>query len=238
MSPIPLRSMRKLATVGLLLVIGTLRAANPTTADFTGIWRLDDAQSDNAAVIEQRLRAERTAEQAPVVQPASASSTAGSGSGQSQHSRGGHGGGRGGMGGGGMGGGHGGHGGGDRGNKSASSDTGAAPNDPPPPLLDKDSLLNVQQDAKSLQVSLDNTDRLDTRLDGIARQSLNGNAVVQTRLTPDGLQISMQFDGGTRLQQDWIKSPDGHQLLVTERWSVPTVQQPIMFKRSYVRLDL
>jgi len=229
--------MHTLTTIGLLLGMSALQAATPA-ADFTGIWRLDDAQSDNAAAIEQRLRAERTAEQAPVVQPASASSTAGSGSGQSQHSRGGHGGGRGGMGGGGMGGGHGGHGGGDHGNKSASSDAGTAPNDPPPPLLDKDSLLNVQQDAKSLQVSLGNTDRLDARFDGVARQSLNGNAVVQTRLTPEGMQISMQFDGGTRLQQDWTKSADGHHLLVTERWSISSVQQPIVFKRSYDRLDL
>lgn len=238
MLPTRLRSISMFAAAGLLAAVGALQAATPTAADFTGIWRLDDAQSDNAASIELRLRAERTAEQAPVVQPASASSTAGSGSGQSQHSRGGHGGGRGGMGGGGTGGGHGGHGGGDRGNKSASSDTGTAPNDPPPPLLDKDSMLNVQQDAKSLQVSLDNTDRLDARFDGIARQSLNGNAVVQTRLTPEGMQISMQFDGGTRLQQDWAKSADGHQLVVTERWSVPSVQQPIVFRRSYVRLDL
>lgn len=233
MPPTLSRSMLTLTVAGLLLGASALRAATPAAADFTGIWRLDDAQSDNTAAIEQRLRAERTAEQAPVVQPASASSTAGSGSGQSQHSRGGHGGGRGGMGGG-----HGGHGGGDRGNKASSSDAGTAPNDPPPPLLDKDSLLNVQQDAKSLQVSLGNTDRLDARFDGVARQSLNGNAVVQTRLTPEGMQISMQFDGGTRLQQDWTKSADGHHLLLTERWSLPSVQQPIVFKRSYDRLDL
>ena len=138
-----------------------------------------------------------------------------------------------------MGGGGHGHGGGGRGhNKAAPTDSGTPPPDVPPPLLDNDSLLNVQQDARGIRVVLDDKDQLNSQLDGNTRQSLSGNAMVQTRLTAQGLQITMQFDGEVRLQQNWVQSPDGHHLTVTETWTTPAVQQPIVFKRSYDRLDI
>ncbi len=137
-----------------------------------------------------------------------------------------------------MGGGGHGHGGGRGQNKPSTTDSGKTPPDAPPPLLDNDSLLNVQQDAKGIRVVLDDKDQLDSRLDGNTRQSLSGNAMVQTHLTAQGLQITMQFDGDVRLQQNWVQSPDGHHLTVTETWTTPAVQQPIVFKRSYDRLDI
>jgi hypothetical protein len=142
----------------------------------------------------------------------------------------------GGMGGGGMGGGHG-RGGGSSG-KGSSSDSSAPAPDVPPPLLDNDSVLNVQQDAKTIRVVFGDKDQLDGRLDGVTSQSLSGNASVQSHLASDGLDISMQFDGEVRLRQDWIVSPDGHHLTVTETWTTPAVKQPIVFKRSYDRLDI
>jgi hypothetical protein len=144
----------------------------------------------------------------------------------------------GGMGGGGMGGGGHGHGGGRGQNKAAAADNGTAPPDDPPPLLANDSMMNVQQDAKGIRVVLGDKDQLDSRLDGNTRQSLGGNAMVQTRRTASGLQFIMQFAGDVRLQQDWVQSPDGHHLTVIETWTTPAVQQPIVFKRSYDRLDI
>ena len=141
------------------------------------------------------------------------------------------------MGGGGMGGGHG-HGGGRGQNKTATTDNGTPPPDDPPPLLANDSMMNVQQDAKGIRVVLGDKDQLDSRLDGFARQSLNGGAMVQSQLTATGMQITMRFDGDVRLQQDWVQSPDGHHLTVIETWTTPAVQQPIVFKRSYDRLDI
>jgi hypothetical protein len=48
----------------------------------------------------------------------------------------------------------------------------------------------------------------------------------------------MRFEGDVRLRQNWIQSPDGHHLTVIETWTTPAVQQPIVFKRSYDRLDI
>lgn len=139
-----------------------------------------------------------------------------------------------------MGGGH--MGGGRHGNQnsqdSSSSHNSAPPKDPTPPLLADDSFLNVQQNTQGMQVDYNNTDRLDTRFDGEERQSLNSSARVQTRLTPDGMDVSMTFDDGTLLHQSWVRSPDGHHLTVTETWRPNDLQQPITFKRSYDRLDL
>ncbi|GGY21345.1 hypothetical protein GCM10008098_12660 [Rhodanobacter panaciterrae] len=219
----------------LLLAISSLavRAASPPTPDFSGIWRLNEQQSDSPSDIAARLHAEKKLEQ-PVQQPATAASSGTPAS----HTPGGHGGGRG-MGGGGMGGGGHGHGGGGRSHdKTATTDNGTAAPDDPPPLLANDSLMNVQQDAKDIRVAFDEKDQLDGRLDGTTHQSLSGNALVQTRLTAEGLQISMQFEGGVRLRQDWVQSPDGHHLTVIETWTTPAVQQPIVFKRSYDRLDI
>ena len=118
------------------------------------------------------------------------------------------------------------------------SDKSAPPKDPTPPLLTDDSFLNVQQSSQGLRVDYNNTDRLDTRFDGMQRQSLNSNARVQTQLTPNGMTISMTFDDGTQLDQSWVRSADGHHLTVTETWKPNDLQQPVTFKRSYDRLDL
>ena len=221
-----------LLAMSLLAVAELARAASPSTPDFSGIWRLNDQQSDSPSDIAARLRAERKHEQ-PVQQPASAASAGTPASQPAGHT--GHGGGRG-MGGGGMGG-HG-HGGGRGQHKTATADSGTAPPDDPPPLLANDSMMNVQQDAKSIRVVLGDKDQLDSQLDGNTRQSLGGNAMVQTRRTAAGVQFIMQFAGDVRLQQEWVQSPDGHHLTVTETWTTPAVQQPIMFKRSYDRLDI
>jgi hypothetical protein len=216
--------------LALLLTVFSLsvRAASPSTPDFSGIWRLNEQQSDSPFDIAARLHAEKKLEQ-PVQQPAGAAMTGAPAS----HTPGGHGGGRG------MGGGGHGHGGGGRSHdKTATTDNGTAAPDDPPPLLANDSLMNVQQDANDIRVAFDEKDQLDGRLDGTTHQSLSGNALVQTRLTAEGLQISMQFEGDVRLQQNWIPSPDGHHLTVIETWTTPAVQQPIVFKRSYDRLDI
>lgn len=210
----------------------------PTGPDFSGIWQLNDKQSDSAADIAARLHAEKHREEAPSSRPASASTSAAPAA--SSNSNGGHGGGRGmgggGMGGGGMGGGR--HGGGNHGAQASSGDASAPKKDPTPPLLASDSLLNVQQTGKGMQVDYNNTDRLDTKFDGVTRQSLSGSAQVQTQLSPDGMQVSMQFDDGTHLDQTWVRSADGHHLTVTETWSNHDVTAPIVFRRSYDRLDL
>jgi hypothetical protein len=233
-----------LVVAGLFVSAGLARAANTPLPDFSGTWRLDQLHSDDVSVIGARLRAEKKREQ-PAVQPAAAASTAAPAASQASSQHGGHGGGMGGggmggggMGGGGMGGGHGGGHGHKPSNTSDNDSDTATSNDSPPPLLDVDSLLNVQQDAHSVQVALANSNRLDARLDGITHESLNGSAMVRSQLTADGLQISMEFDGGIRLEQNWVRSPDGHQLTVTEQWTTPSVKQPITFTRNYVRLDI
>ncbi|MEP6899501.1 MAG: hypothetical protein ABI870_13315 [Rhodanobacter sp.] len=202
--------------------------AGTSPLDFSGIWRLDDQHSDAPADIAARLRMERRHEQAPDSGTPGATTTASPSSARS----GGHGGGRS------MGGGHG-HGGGNRNHdKSADADTGTAPQDDPPPLLADDSVLNVAQDAKTIRVVFDDRDQLDDRLDGVAHPSLNGGAMVRSRLIANDLQISMQFADDVRLRQEWILSPDGHHLTVSESWTTPAVKLPIVFTRSYDRLDI
>ncbi len=127
---------------------------------------------------------------------------------------------------------------GNRDTQDQSSDSSAPRKDPTPPLLANDALLNVQQTSAGLQVDFNNTDRLDTRFDGVGRPSLNGSAHVQTQLTPTGMQIAMTFDDGTELDQSWERSPDGHHLTVTETWTTNAAKAPIVFRRSYDRLDL
>jgi hypothetical protein len=229
---------------GLFVAGGLASAASSPLPDFSGVWRLDQIHSDDVSVIAGRLREEKRREQ-PAAQPAVATSTGAAATTPASGQHGGHGGGMGGggMSGGGTGGGGmgGSHGSGGHGHKPSSNDSDSAAttsNDSPPPLLNIDSLLNVQQDAKTIQVGLSNSDRLDARLDGITHESLNGTAMVHSQLTADGLQISMEFDGGVRLEQSWVRSPDGHQLTVTEQWTTPSVRQPITFTRNYVRLDI
>jgi hypothetical protein len=232
------RSSYLLLAAGLLFAGHAIAQNKASSPDFTGIWQLNDKASDSAADITRRLHAEKRREEAPSSRPASASSSSTPAS--SSNSFGGHGGGRGmgggGMGGGGMGGGR--HGGGSHDTQDASSSKSTPAKDPTPPLVANDSLLNVQQTDKGMQVDYNNTDRLDTKFDGITRQSLNGSAQVQTQLSPDEMQITMQFDDGTRLDQTWVRSPDGHHLTVTETWTTTEVEAPIVFKRSYDRLDL
>ena len=227
-----------LFAAGLLPITCALAQASTQGPDFSGIWQLDDKQSDGAAVITQRLHAEKKHEQAPSSRPPSASS-GGASPAASNGGFGGHSGGHGmggGMGGGRMGGGgrHDHH----DSQNTDNSDKSAPPKDPTPPLLADDSFLNVQQSSQGLRVDYNNTDRLDTRFDGMQRQSLNSNARVQTQLTPNGMTISMTFDDGTQLDQSWVRSADGHHLTVTETWKPNDLQQPVTFKRSYDRLDL
>jgi hypothetical protein len=245
----PLRLLPSLMIAGSLYAGLALAQTEPSAQDFTGVWQLNDRASDSAAVVAQRLHAERRREEAPSSRPASASSSATPGSSNSNgfghgggHGMGGGGMGGGGMGGGGggmggMGGGHGGRHGGQ--NQSSSSDGSSKPaKDPTPPLFADDALLNVQQDSAGMRVDFNNTDRLDTRFDGISRQTLNGSAHVQTQRTHDGMQVSMDFGDGTRLDQNWVRSPDGHHLTVTETWTTTELKEPIVFTRSYDRLDL
>lgn len=240
----PNRLLLALMTAGSLYAGYALAQMAPSTQDFSGVWQLNDRASDSAAVIAQRLHAERRREEAPSSRPASASSSATSassapsGSGHGGHGMGGGGMGGGGMGGmGGMGGGHGGRHGGQN-SQSTSSDSSKPAKDPTPPLFANDALLNVQQGSTGMRVDFNNTDRLDTQFDGVARQTLNGGAHVQTQLTHDGMQVSMDFGDGTRLDQSWVRSPDGHHLTVTETWTTTELKEPIVFTRSYDRLDL
>lgn len=223
---------------GLFAITQVAAQTSAQGADFSGIWQLNDKQSDSAAVITQRLHAEKRHEQASSSRPASASSS-GAPVAASNGGFGGRGGGRG-MGGAGAGGGH--MGGGRHGNHdapdSSSNSKSAPPKDPTPPLLADDSFLNVQQNSQGLRVDYNNTDRLDTRFDGMERQSLNSNARVRTQLTPGGMDVSLAFDDGTRLKQTWARSADGHHLTITETWWTNDLQEPIVFKRSYDRLDL
>lgn len=225
-----LRSSCLLFAASSLFAAFTSAQSTAAAPDFNGIWQLNDKTSDNAMLINQRLHAEKKREQAPSLHPVPSSSssapTSPSGGGFGRR-----GGGRG----------MGGTGGGRHGNRDAqdSSSHGSAPEkDPVPPLLADDAFLNVQQNASGMRVDFNNKDRLDTRFDGVVRQSLNSNARVQSQLTPNGAQISMIFDDGMRLDQAWVRSPDGHHLTVTETWSTSGLKTPIVFTRSYDRLDL
>lgn len=210
-----------------LLLVGCAFAQDKPT-DVSGIWQLNDKASDSATDIAQRLRAEKRREEAPSSNPAAASSSGTPAA--PSHAFGGRGGGHG------MGGGR--HGSGSQDSQDSSSSKGTPKKSPSPPLLADDGMLNVQQTSQGMRVDYNNTDRLDTKFDGIARQSLNGSAQVRTQQTPSGIQVSMQFDDGTRLDQAWVRSADGHHLTVTETWTGTEVQAPIVFKRSYDRLDL
>lgn len=227
-----IRFSRLLLAAGLCFAARAWSQASTPGLDFSGIWQLDAKTSDSAAVITQRLHAEQRREQAPSSRPAGASSSGAAAS--PSHT------GFDGRGGRGMGGGHG-MGGGRRGHQdtqdASSGGNSAPPRDPTPPLFASDAFLNVQQSPSVLRVDFNNTDRLDVHFDGIERASLNGNARVQTRFIPAGLQISLAFGDGTTLDEIWARSPDGHHLTVTETWATNTVKEPIVFTRRYDRLD-
>jgi hypothetical protein len=215
-------------SLGIFAAAQTALAATPPMPDLSGAWRLNDLNSDAVADIADRMRKEQLDELSPSAQPGAASGTSGtpaaSPSGGGKH---GGGGGRGGKGGG----------------KKSGSDSTSSNSDAPPPripmprLFAIDSILIVQQTAKDIQVGLSGGDRMDARLDGIASQSINGTAT--TKLTPetDGLSMSIQMVDGTRLDERWLLSSDGHRLIVTGTMNIPSLQQPISFKRQYDRLD-
>lgn len=212
----------------MFLLTAQAHAATQVT-DFSGAWRRDDSGSDDAHAIETLMRREAIQELAPQAAPAAASSSAATPTARG----GGHGGGRGGMGGGGHGGGKRG-----RGGESSNGNTPDAPATYPlPPQLDNDSLLLVQQDAGTLQIRLDSGELLNGRLDGHARQSLNGQAMVSTFAEAGGLTVEIQYADGSRLQQHWVRTADGHQLTVQERWKIPQLQQAVGFKRSYIAIN-
>ncbi|WP_267223729.1 hypothetical protein [Dyella silvae] len=243
--PHPLRLARPagawlLSTLITLMIAASAHAAAQNT-DFSGAWRLDDRNSDTADALTAAMRTEARKELASTEQqPASPSSTAST----DNHPGGGrHGGG--GMGGGGMGhgsgmggGGHGRHGGSNDSKPSSGSDKDpiATATYPMPPILNADSVLLVQQDAKTFQVRLSNGDQLTGKLDGLPHQTLNGNAMVRGRAENGQLIVSIQYGDGTQLDQTWMLSADGQQLVVNGSWKVPTLQQPVTFCRTYVGL--
>ncbi|HZX71218.1 MAG TPA: hypothetical protein VFE77_10415 [Rhodanobacter sp.] len=200
--------------------------------DISGAWRLDDQHSDGADALTAMLRAEARREQ-PAPLPATAATAAQPGNTGATGRTGRHGDG---TGGGGMAGHHGGrHGSRNKAAKPADTDQ-----DPLahaqfalPPLLQTDSVLLVQQQAGSVQIQLDNGERLDVRLDGQSRQSLNGDAMVQGQASAKGVRITIRFTNGRLLQQDWIRSADGHELTIQNLWKLPTLQKPVQFRRSY-----
>lgn len=245
----PLPRFFRASWLGTALVLAAGAAFAAQTTDFSGAWRLDDRQSDNANGLTNAMRVEARKELAARQQsaPASSSSTstpAGAGHG------GGHHGGGGGMGGGGMGGGGhgGGMGGGGHGGHRGDSSGDAKPADagdkdpiatatyPMPPILAADSVLLVQQDAKTFLVHLSNGDQLTGKLDGVARQSLNGNAMVRGQIMSGQLVVNIRYADGTQLDQTWAMSADGRQMVVSGAWKVPTLEQPVGFTRTYVGL--
>jgi len=252
--PFPVRFARPtgallLGTVAALCMTSAAHAATQTL-DFSGAWRLDDRNSDTTNTLTTAMRAEARKELAGTDQPPASSASAPS---NENHAGGGHRGGGmggGGMGGGGMGGGgmghgggmggggHGHHGGGTDSKPTASTDKDpiASATYPMPPTLKVDSVLLVQQDAKTFQVRLNNGDQLTGKLDGLPHQSLNGSAMVRGRVENGRLMVSIQYADGTQLDQTWALSADGQQLVVDGTWKVPTLQQPVSFRRSYVGL--
>jgi hypothetical protein len=215
----------------LMLAVGALscgraKAAPPPVPDFSGIWQLNDAQSDSATDVNKRYHVEKKHEQAPSSRPANNNAPPPTTLGDS------------------LGGGHGGHHGGGGGgsghdyedNQMSSGDK--PPPDPTPPLFADDALLNVQQRSADMQIDFNNADRLDTKFDSVTRPSLNGTAQIQTQLSSDGMHLTMEFSDGTHLQQDWSKSADGRHLTVTETWTPVDLQQPIVFKRVYDQLNV
>jgi len=207
---------------------GAVAQASAGAPDFSGAWRLDETGSDTADALQDLLRAEAQREAPPAPDAAGPAPGADAGGGR-----------RGGMGHGGRGmGGHGQHGGG-RGR--AAPDAGTAPAAPRayalPPLLKADSVLLVQQAGASVQVQLDDGERLEVRPDDRERQTLNGSALARCRYDGAALRVTLRYAGGARLDQRWERSPDGRRLTVTGDWKVPELKQAVRFRRSYAILD-
>ncbi|WP_201314043.1 hypothetical protein [Dyella sp. EPa41] len=251
MTATPSPTQRLLGSIFLAtLLVLHAHAAPVQKPDFSGAWRLDDRNSDTTDTLTAAMRTEaRNEQQASLPQNANATSAgapAGAGAGGGRHGggMGGHGGG---MGGGGMGGHGGGMGGGGHG-RHGDSGTGTAKKPdtdkdpiatatyPMPPMLKLDSVLLVQQDDKTFQVRLNDGSQLTGKLDGQARQSLSGNAMVRGHVENGQLRVSVQYADGMQLEQTWALSPDGQQMVVTGAWKIPALEQPVTFKRTYVGL--
>jgi len=220
-----------LLTCSLMLAAATAHAATP---DFSGAWRLDDQHSDNAATLTTLLRTEARREQPAGQLPAN---LAGTPSGNTGSDIGRYGGAAGGHHMGGMGGGsHGRHHGGASASQKPGSgqDTQAQTQFALPSLLEQDSVLLVQEQAHSVEVQLDNGERLDVRLDGHAHQSLDGDAMVEGEAGPNAVHITIRYAEGGELQQDWVRSADGQHLTVNCTWKPPSMQKPVHFQRSYL----
>lgn len=221
------------------LAAGSRASAQQTAAlpDFNGLWRISDQGSDSPAQVTAKLRGEIQREQSPSVAPAAASSSGNAPRSGNNEGGGRHGGGMGGghMSGGGMGGGHG------HGGRHASTSSDDAPGDDgllkPPPMLDNDAVLVVQQDAGALQARLENGEQLTVRLDGGNQQTLNGSAVAHRQAADAGLQFSLHFNDGSRIDETWSRSADGRTMQVTEQWQPGFLQRPVVFHRDYQRVD-
>ena len=233
----------ELAAVSAIAALaGTLHAQTPAAASYGGAWRLDDGNSDGADAVKRLLREAAQGAAAPA--PASSTGAPAPAAHPGQGGRRGGGMGRGGMGGGGMGGGgmggHGGRGGkgGHGGGETAKDDKGQdfRGEYPLPPILEHDSVLLVQQDTQSIQVRFADGPAMDVRLDGQSRQSLAGNAMVSAHREPDGLHVAIQYADGSKLDERWVLTPDGKQLIVLGEWRVPGLAQPVSFRRGYVSL--
>jgi hypothetical protein len=218
-----------------MLAAATAHAATP---DFSGAWRLDDQHSDNAATLTTLLRTEARREQPAAQLPANHAGTPSGNTGSDIGRYGGAAGGHhlGGMGGGMGGGGHGRHHGGNSASQKPGSgqDTQAQTQFALPSLLQQDSVLLVQEQAHSVEVQLDNGERLDVRLDGHAHQSLDGDAMVEGEAGPNAVHITIRYAEGGELQQDWVRSADGQHLTVNCTWKPPSMQKPVHFQRSYL----
>jgi hypothetical protein len=224
-----------LLTCSLVLAAATAHAATP---DLSGAWRLDDQHSDNAATLTTLLRTEARSEQPAAQLPANHAGTPSGNTGSDIGRYGGAAGGHhmGGMGGGMGGGGHGRHHGGNSASQKPGSgqDTQAQTQFALPSLLQQDSVLLVQEQAHSVEVQLDNGERLDVRLDGHAHQSLDGDAMVEGEAGPNAVHITIRYAEGGELQQDWVRSADGQHLTVNCTWKPPSMQKPVHFQRSYL----
>jgi hypothetical protein len=60
--------------------------------------------------------------------------------------------------------------------------------------------------------------------------------MVRGQIMSGQLVVNIRYADGTELDQTWAMSPDGQQMVVTGAWKVPTLEQPVGFKRTYVGL--
>lgn len=197
-----------------------LHADTASLADFSGAWRLDDANSDNDAAVTKLLQDESGREQAANDQQPAQTTAPSPTERAGLHGR------RGG-------GGHAKH---DKDDKKADDEPAKPHAYPLPPLLKTDTVLLIQQDNKNVQIRLNSGETMTARLDGQSQQSLNGNAIVRGHNEAGKLVMDIQFADGSTLQQRWELSADKHHITISEQWKPFGLQQPVNYKRSYVEL--